>query len=120
MVRFGKGDTPILREAARLFRDRSPRQDVYVVGFVHRLKREEGEVDGTITLRAFIDGEQGKELSVAALLTQEDYERAIQAHKEKALVVAQGDLERYGQRWRLLNPHIEALVPPEEVADEGE
>lgn len=118
VIRFGEGHAPILREAARLFRDRSPRADVHVVGFVHRLKREEGEVDGTITLRAYID-EQGQELSVAAVLSQEDYERAIQAHKERALVVAQGDLERYGQRWRLLNPRIEALVPlPEETTDE--
>ena len=121
VVRFGKGDAPILREAARLFRDRSPRADVHVVGFVHRLKREEGEVDGSITLRAYIDGEQGQELSVSAVLSQEDYERAIQAHKKRALVVAQGDLERYGQRWRLLNPRIEALVPvPEETEETAE
>lgn len=121
VVRFGEGDAPILRQAARMFRDRSPRADVHVVGFVHRLKREEGEVDGTITLRAYIDGEQGQELSVAAVLSQEDYERAIQAHKERALVVAQGDLERYSQRWRLLNARIEALVPlPEESAAEEE
>ena len=117
VVRFAKGDAPILREAARLFRDRGPRPDVRFVGFVHRLKRDEREVDGTITLRAYIDEQI---LSVVAVLSQSDYERAIQAHKEKALVVAEGDLERFGQRWHLQNPRITAVIPSQDVPDEGE
>ena len=82
-----------------------------------RLKRDEREVDGTITLRAYIDEQI---LSVVAVLSQSDYGRAIQAHEEKALVVAEGDLERFGQRWHLLNPRIAAVIPPQDVPDEGE
>ena len=116
VVRFAKGDAPILREAGRLFRDRGPRPDVRFVGFAHRLKREEREADGTITLRAYIDEQI---LSVVAVLSQSDYERAIQAHREKALVVAEGDLERFGQRWHLLNPRITNVIPSQDVLDEG-
>ena len=116
VVRFAKGDAPILREAARLFRNREPRPDVRLVGLVHRLKRDEREV-GTITLRAYIDEQMQ---SVVAVLSQSDYARAIQAHKEKAPVVAEGDLERYGQRWRLLNPRIAGVIPQQDMSDEGE
>ena len=116
VVRFAKGDAPILREAARLFRNREPRPDVRFVGLVHRLKRDEREV-GTITLRAYIDEQMQ---SVVAVLSQSDYARAIQAHKEKAPVVAEGDLERYGQRWRLLNPRIAGVIPQQDMSDEGE
>lgn len=76
-------------------------------GFVRRLKRGEVGDDGTISLLAKIDGQRQ---SVVAVLEQADYERAVQAHKDRALVVLAGDLERTGQRWRLLNPHVEGVI----------
>lgn len=102
-VRFGASDAPILREAARCFREREPRPDVSLIGHIRRLRRDDGETDGTISLRTYIDG---RALSVAAVLDHPDYDRAIQAHKSAALVVVAGDLERFGQRWRLRNPRI--------------
>ena len=51
-VPFPGSDAPLLREAARTFRDREPRMDMRLFGFVQRLKRDESETDGTITLRA--------------------------------------------------------------------
>ena len=107
VVRFGRADAALLREAARSLRDRAPRPDVRLYGFVRRLKRGEAGDDGTINLLAKIDGQQQ---SVVAVLEQADYERAVQAHKERALVVLAGDLERTGQRWRLLNPHLEGVL----------
>ena len=117
VVHFGKGDAPILREAARLFRDRGPQPDVQLYGFVQRLKRDKEETDGTITLRAYVDEQIH---SVIAVLTQSDYERAIQAHQQKAPVIMSGDLERIGQRWRLLNPRVIAVIPQQDVQEEGE
>ena len=76
-------------------------------GFVRRLKRGETEDDGTIRLATDIDGQPQ---SVVAVLEQADYERAVQAHKDRALVVLAGDLERAGERWRLLNPHVEGVI----------
>ena len=108
VIRFDNDDASILREAARAFRNREPRPDERLFGFVHRLKRGENETAGTITLRADIDGQSQ---SVTAVLNQNDYQRAIEAHEGRAAVIAQGDLERVGQRWSLLNPRIVSIVP---------
>ena len=88
-----------------------------IFGSVQRLKRDQEETDGTITLRAYVD-EQIQ--SVIAVLTQPDYERAIEAHQQKAPVIMTGDLERIGQRWRLLNPRVIAVIPQQDVQEEGE
>ena len=117
VVHFGKGDAPILREAARIFRDRGPKPDVLLYGFVQRLKRDEEETDGTITLRTYIDDRMQ---SVVSVLSQSDYSRAIEAHEQKAIVVAEGDLERTGQRWHLLNPRVVAAIPQDDMQEEGE
>ena len=114
VIRFDNDDTSILREAARAFRNREPRPDERLFGFVHRLKRDENETVGTITLRADIDG---RPQSVTAVLNQSDYERAIEAHEGRSAVIAQGDLERVGQRWSLLNPRIMSIIPNLEAAE---
>lgn len=82
-----------------------------LVGLVQRLARSEPDTDGTVTLRTSIDGQNQ---SVVAVLPQADYHRAIQAHKQRAPVVMRGDLERMGQRWRLLGPSIEDVIMYEE------
>ena len=111
MVRFANADAPILREAAHSFRAREPKPDTRLFGFVHRLQRSEAEDDGTIYLRTEIDNQTS---SVAVVLKQSDYDTAIRAHKEKAPVLLQGDLDRIGQRWRLLNPEVVSVMPPHE------
>lgn len=108
-VRFGGTDAPLLREAARSLRERAPRPDVRLIGYVRLLERGEDEEDGTIRLAAFIDPNQ-QPRSVTALLERRDYERAVQAHRDQAPVVLSGDLERLGQRWRLLNAHLEQVL----------
>ncbi len=120
LVQFGRTDSPILQEAARRFRDRAPREGVHLPGFVQLLKRSETKDDGTVHLTTHIDG---KQQAVTAILEQSDYGRALQAHKDKAMVVLTGDLERKGQRWRLLNAQVEGVLrneSEEEVAPEGE
>ena len=107
VVRFGRADAALLREAARSLRDRLPRPDVRLYGFVRLLKRGEADDDGTIGLVTDIDGQRP---SVTAVLGQLDYERAVQAHGDRALVVLTGDLERMGQRWRLLNPRLTDVI----------
>ena len=109
---FASGDVSILQEAARLLREREPQPDVRLIGVVQELRRDETESDGTITLRtSIVDRNQ----SVKAVLKQSDYERAILAHEEKTPVVMRGDLERTGQRWRLLNPCIVHVISHEDV-----
>ncbi len=107
VVRFGRADAPLLSQAARLLRERAPRPDVRLIGYVRRLTRGEAEEDGTIRLVTNIDG---KGQSVTALLDRQDYEQVVQAHSDRVPVLLTGDLERMGQRWRLLNPHLEEVL----------
>ena len=111
VIHFSNDDAPILREAARAFRQRGPRLDESLVGFVNILSRKEDEDDGKIRLKTEIDG---KSQSVNAILSQSEYARALKAHKEKATVIAEGDLERVGQRWTLLNARIKTIISNEE------
>ena len=107
VVRFGRADAALLREAERSLRDRAPRPNVRLYGFVRRLKRGEAGDDGTIGLLAKIDGQRQ---SVAAVLERADYERAVQAHRDRTPVVLSGDLDRIGQRWRLLSPRLTDVI----------
>ena len=90
VIRFSNDDAPILREAARAFRQRGPRHDESLVGFVNILSRAEDQEAGKIRLKAEIDGQMH---SVNAVLDQTEYARAIKAHAEQATVIAEGDLE---------------------------
>ena len=119
VISFAEADAPILAAAALSFRVCEPRPNMRLYGFVWSLKRDESETDGTITLRASIEDEDQIK-SVTAVLNQSDYEQAIQAHKEKAAVIAEGDLERVGRRWKLLNPRIVNVISTGDAPDESE
>ena len=107
VVRFGRADAALLREAARSLRDRAPRPDVRLCGFVRRLKRGEAGDDGTIGLWAKIDEQRQ---SVSAVLERADYDRAVEAHRDGMPVVLVGDLDRIGQRWRLLSARLTDVI----------
>ena len=108
VVRFGLSEVPLLREAARSFRAQAPRYDVQLIGYVRLLSR--GEVAGDGTIRLATSSIDDRRRSVRAVLQREDYERAVQAHKEQAAVVMSGDLECMGQRWRLLSPRLREVI----------
>ncbi len=117
VVRFAKDDAPILEEAARLFRNRAPQPNMRLYGLVRRLKRDGNGTEGTIFLQTHIDGQNR---SVLAVLNRFDYERVIQAHKEETLVVMDGDLERAGRPWRLLNPSIVDVILRTDTPEDSE
>ncbi len=108
---FGPTDAALLDQAAHSLRERAPKPDMRLHGFIRILERKEEETDGTIRFRTEIDGQWQ---SVAAVLEQADYERAVQAHKDQAPVILNGDLERAGQRWKLLNPQLESVLRDDE------
>lgn len=110
-VRFGAFDAPILREAARRFRAWEPRPEVSLIGRIQRLKHDDRGADGTITLRTYVDR---RVVSVAADLDQSNYDRAIQAHQNDAVVVMTGDLERFGRQWRLRDPYLADIISDED------
>ena len=107
VIRFANADAPLLREAARTLRNREPHPDIRLYGMIDRLNRSPSDDDGVITLRTTVDG---RKVSVIAMLKQTDYDIAIQIHQDKAMVVMDGDLERVGQRWRLLNPRLIDII----------
>ena len=117
VFRYSRADAAILSEAARQFRNREPQPDTRLFGTVQRLRRDEDEASGTIYLRTSIGG---KNRSVAVVLKKTEYDRAIQAHKEKTPIILKGDLERSGQRWRLLNARIEAIIGDEQPSEEDD
>ena len=117
VFRLARADAAILSEAARQFRNREPQPDTRLFGTVQRLRRDEDEASGTIFLRTSIGG---KNRSVAVVLKKTEYDRAIQAHKERMPIILYGDLERSGQRWRLLNARIEAIIGDEQPSEEGD
>ena len=96
---FTHEDSCVLREAARVLRERSVQTNVRLIATVEGLKRQGREV----ALRTQLDGGAR---AVVAHLTRRDYERAIDLHKTNAEVEMEGDLECSGHRRSLLNAHI--------------
>ena len=117
VVPFGRADAALLREAARGLRERAPRPEMRLHGFVRLLKRGEAEDDGTIRLATKFDGQKQ---SVVAVLERADYEKALQAHGDRVPVVLLGDLDRIGQRWRLLNPRLAEVIRDDGVELQGQ
>ena len=106
---------PVLREMASTFRETGPRPDQKIVGRVVRLARDEQAVEGTITLRADIDG---RAQSVTAILSPDEYSKAIAAHQGMIVLGLEGDLERTGARWHLRNPRITDVIAEDEEIQE--
>lgn len=116
VVRFAESDVPVLRQAISSFSSGEPQRDAILVGFVRILSRDESELDGTVKLWTWVGG---KNRSVSSVLEQRDYEIALEAHREHAAVVLRGDLERSGQRFRLLNPSVVDVIRDDDSPDES-
>ena len=112
VINFVDDDVAFLREAAFSMRGRLAKPEERLFGYVLRLKRSETEEDGTVTIRASVDR---KSQSVTTVLDEVDYSRAVQAHDHRYPIITEGDLERKGQRWRLLNPRIVEVIGDEEA-----
>ena len=75
-------------------------------GYVLRFKRSETEEDERSRSGASLDR---KSLGTT-MLDEFQYSRAVQAHDRRYPIITEGDLERKGQRWRLLNPRIVEVI----------
>ena len=111
-VTFSETYRQPLEEAARTFRARAPRPGTRLVGSVHKLIRDQEEMEGVVALRAEIDG---RIQSVAAVLDEANYVVAIRAHEARNPVIVDGDLERIGQRWRVTNASVRELPVQEDT-----
>lgn len=112
LISFSRSDAEILKEAGRQFRLREPRLEERVFGYITQLRRPQEEFDGRITLKALVDG---RVRSLTADLSNQDYEGAILAHSLKLPVTVIGDLERDGQRWRLVSPRDLSIIDEDDA-----
>lgn len=109
---LGSDTIPLIQEAARLFKDTAPVDDIELQGFVTRLSRGPSDEAGEITLEGPIDGELRR---VAVELTiKKVYELAVRAHEGRARVTCVGDLIKQGRGFRLQNPRYFGLLEAED------
>lgn len=98
---FVLSDATVLAEAAKVLREKEPRQNERLNGFVTRLAREPDALEGRVSVSAFVDG---KPAAVSVVLDKALYAVALSAHRDGDELILEGDLERQGQRWILNRP----------------
>lgn len=76
-VLFSQDRLPIIREAARQLRQRTPITEFELIGPVLRLERADGAATGMVTVIGMLDG---RPIRIAAELDDPDYHNAVQAH----------------------------------------
>jgi hypothetical protein len=109
-VRFARNDVDLLREVARQFRLREPRDNVTLLGSTTMLQRAGKQVWGRVTFAAFIDDHPR---AVTVELPRNEYEMAVDAHKKRQPILITGDLVREGHRWHLRNPRDLLIAIPD-------
>ena len=115
-VRFSENDGGAFKEAARTFRNRSPRPDQKLFGTVLKLSRDEKQIEGQVTFKVDLDG---KTISVSATLDQQNYSTAVHAHEARNPVIVTGDLERVNLRWCLTNAMVRQIIGDDETEGEN-
>ena len=93
---------PYVQAAARAFRASSPIEDAEVRGFVERVSKRTGASSGKVTIVGDVDGQPRR---IEAILPEETYRRAVQAHKEEKSIVCYGVVERKSGRYTLTSQH---------------
>ena len=95
-ISFSGNDADILTEAARVFRSRHPRPDQFLLGTVHTLKRLDEDVEGLVTLKAFVDegairscrAESGKLFGRGPCARQQDADPGKRRSRERGPALA--------------------------------
>lgn len=100
-VTFPRDFVPVLEEAARLFKERSPLDEYEIQGVVERLDRAEGSETGIATILAAFEGTYRK---VAVQLQGTDYSYAIQSHERRIPLAVEGTLVPRARSLELRNP----------------
>jgi hypothetical protein len=99
-IQIASDSVSIIEDAARHFREITPREEFTLEGIVVSLKREPGSPIGYVKLLGFIDE---KPRSVSIQLREMDYQLAVQAHKQHQPVSCVGELLKEGRSFELRN-----------------
>jgi len=108
--KFSRSEGEILGEVARQFKLKQPRPDERIEGIIVDLHRDQHEEVGRVTLHTSVDG---KATAIKFDLPKDVYEEAIRLHRDKTTLSIEGDLERDGQRWKLVRPRNMVEVLPD-------
>jgi len=100
-IKFTSGQIPLIREASRLLRDRSPCEEFELEGAVVKLERPEGQRTGRVTVIGSIEGKSHR---VLLELTDPHYQTAIVAHQQVQPLRCVGTLVRRGRGFVLEDP----------------
>lgn len=101
VLAFSRDEARGLADVASSWREKAPTPEHEIVGMVRRL---EGSVErgGEVGIAVAVEG---KERVVRVQLGAADYARAVDAHRDGALVRCVGDLTRSSRMTSLANPH---------------
>ena len=113
-VRITGDSVPVIREAARIFRETSPREETEVEGLVVKLERGLDAEAGTVTIDGLVDAALRK---VRVQLAGNDYRLAIRAHEDWLRVRCHGTLVKENRAyWLRRNAYgLELVRDPELV-----
>lgn len=100
-TRFSADRIPLIREAARVMRERAPVDDFELEGAVVKLDRVPGQPMGKITVIGHVDD---KPRHVALELGDVDYQIAIRTHQQNKILRCVGSLVREGRGYALRDP----------------
>ncbi len=109
-VSFSPEVIPHIAKAASIFREKNP-EEFYLQGYATALKRDSRGGEGTVTVVCTIDG---KERQIRMNLSENNYNNAIEAHKEGIRLTCNGELKKKGRMFWLDNPSNLRLLPEEE------
>lgn len=100
-VAFSSDRIPVIREAARLMREKAPLTDFELRGAVVKLDRPEGAPTGRVTIARY--GDEGPR-RVTLELSDPLYHIAVEAHDQGRTLRALGTLAKEGARYSLQTP----------------
>jgi hypothetical protein len=109
---MGRNIIPVLHEVARVFKSRSPQEDLEVRGPIFRLVCDpEPSSGGEITIAGFVDEAPR---SIWVHLDANEYRIAADVHRDRRLVSITGVLKKEGRRYRLYTPKDFRVLPADE------
>jgi hypothetical protein len=105
-VRLAAGEFETFPGLAKQMRDREQSVQYTLAGYIVSLERVEAERGGPgeITVLAPREDVPGKNMRVRLTLQGEEYDKAVEAHKEANRIRVIGTLKKEGRRWSLDSP----------------
>jgi hypothetical protein len=105
LVHFSSDRLPILREIARIWREKATYESFELKGFVVKLEHSKKNT-GVVTVLGVVDG---KDQRITVELQGGDHQLAIKAYENRVTFYVEGELEREGTSYRLKNPRAVAI-----------